>query len=147
MNIQKYIDLFEYKQEDDALNPKFKEGFWSFKTFEGYEYRKLSELIRESSLDEDSAYTFTVEALQAMQDIGEVTAKHDLEDISSYSEAPIYTSELVDWMGKGNNWTFIDDVISDNGDFDSNTSIIRVIMVAYTRAWEEHYYKVLEAIK
>lgn len=157
MNIQKYLDLFEYKRRDPE-DPT--SDYWSFKldsiTNNRPEYNKLSDLMRESALDRDSAYTFTVEALQAMQEIIEnevhkkVESFYDLlsdTDITTYSEAPGYNSELTDWLAKGSNWTFVDEVIAKNGNLDSNTSIIDVIQLAYTKAWEEHYFKVLEAIK
>ncbi len=153
-NFDKYLDLFEYIQDDESDNPRLKAGFWAFKSgFADGEnhplWLKLSKVIRESGLDEDSAYKFTVEALQAMQDMGEVTAKHELEDISAYSEAPIYNSELMEWLSKGTNWAFVDDYVQELGiDLDCDRfSLLSLIQPAFTKAWEDHYYKVLEAIK
>lgn len=145
MDIQKYLDLFEYKLRDEADDDS---GFWSFKlnaiTDNSPEYNKLSDLMRESDLDTFSAYTFTVEALQAMQEMAETGKAFEDGD---YSQAPIYNSELVNWMAKGTNWALIDEVMGGYVDFDHNTSIIPVIQLAYSTAWENHYYQVLEAIQ
>lgn len=158
MKIQPYLDLFEYQKDENSDAPKLREGYWCFKDAMSEATNSFSELIHSSDLDEDSAYTFTVEALQAMQEIisNETHKKivpdfYDLlsnvEEINDYAEAPIYNSELVGWMAKGANWTFIDEAIAENGNFDSNTSIINVIQYAYSRAWEEHYFKVLEIVR
>lgn len=155
-NVQKYLDLFEYKLRDEADEDS---GFWCFKNptaFDG-ELAKMSEIIRESDLDQDSAYTFTVEALKAMREIIEdithtriVPSFYDLlsdyEDLNQYSEAPVYNSELMNWISKGGNYTFVDDVVNEYGWQGKEASIIGIISLAYSTAWEEHYYKVLEAI-
>ena len=158
MNIQKYLDLSEYKLRDK--NDK-DSGFWSFKlesiAGESKEYRIMSNLIMDSDLDIDSAYQFTVEALEAMKDIDELRVRgqsiedvlNDPKKIASYSEAPIYTSELIKWVSKGTNYTFVEDAIDEYGgkNQEGRTDLIQSIQIGYSRAWEEHYYKVLEAIK
>lgn len=72
MNIQKYLDLFEYQKDENSDNPKFKEGFYSFKSnvigFDNPEYQTISEVMRESDLDDNSSYKFTVEVLEAIKD-------------------------------------------------------------------------------
>lgn len=153
MNIQKYLDLFEYQKEEDSTNPKFKEGFWSFKPEaigESKLYEKLVSVMRESGLDLDSQYNFTVEALEAMKEI--YTSGFDLENPESfegYSEAPIYTSELMEWISKGSNYSYGDEVLKEYGSdiYNESTGILGIISMAYSTAWGEHYYKVLEAIK
>lgn len=154
MNIQKYLDLFEYQKDEESTNPRFKEGFWSFKTnvidHENQDYVKLSEVMRDSDLDEDSRYTFTVEALEAMKEILDSDTEsiedmlEDPENVNQYSEAPIYNSELLEWMSKRTNYTFVDEYIKEYG---FNEGIIEAIRGAYSMAWEEHYFKVLEAVK
>lgn len=152
MNIQKCLDLFEYVKDEKSDNPRIKEGFWCFKSTviapDNKGYVALSEVIRESDLDEDSAYKFTVEALNAIKELDTVTGEllEDAEAISQYSEAPIYNSELTDWIGKGTNYSLVDDVMREIGEIPEG-GLIQLIQLAYSRAWEEHYYKVLEVVK
>lgn len=153
MNIQEYLDLFEYTQDDKSENTKIKEGYWYFKTniidVNNPLYINLSEVIRELDLDEDSAYTFTVEALRAIREIDDTNGSidEDLEDIeviSNYSEAPIYTSELLEWVKRKYNYLFAEDYIND---FGWDGEIVKAFMGGYSRAWQEHYFKVLEVIR
>lgn len=148
--VQKYLDLFEYQKDEESTNPRFKEGFWSFNltAIGSYSplYRKMADLIHNSNLDEESSYNFTIEALQAIQAIGEVTAKHNLEDISQYSEPPMYNQELMEWLSKASNWSFVDETVEEMG-YPNDGGILRLAQWTYARAWEQHYYAVLEAIK
>lgn len=161
--VNKYADLFEYQKDEKSESPKFKEGYWSFKTngkvidHENKDYVAISEILRNSDLDEDSAYTFTVEALEAMKTIiidtdcpqgEEREALADYGNIQPYSEALIYTSEVISWFAKGNNWALLDLYVQDSGieiEEDKFNSV-ELIRCAYTQAWEEHYFKLLELV-
>lgn len=159
MNIQKYLDLFESQET------KERGQWWSFKldaiNSEDKKYQALSEVIRESALDEDNAYKFTVQALGAIEDMkiafeddARKTEGTKFEDyitepeiVEQFSEAPIYNYDLMQWVSKHNNYTFIDDVVDEYGNDVIENGIITLVSIAYRKAWEEHYYKVLEIVK
>lgn len=162
-NIQGYLDLFEFHPADpQGPNDKALEGYWSFKldviVDSNSKYQELSDMMQKSELDMDSKYNFTVEALEAMKEIlsgndikanidDETTLLVDQEVVEKYAEPPIYNNEILEWFAKGTNYAFVDEVISENGDLSSNISIIDIIQIAYTKAWTEHYFEVLEVIK
>ena|SRR3990167_2440310 len=161
MNIQKYLDLFELRTEKkNSIGQEVREPWHCFTSkaidSKSLEYNKMSNLIRESDLDNDSAYTFTVEALEAMEEItneGTANIQDMLEGngdkIHTFSEPPIYTSDLMEWVSKGTNYTFVDEVLKEYGNdiYNESTGILGIIGMAYSLAWEEHYYKVLEVVK
>lgn len=154
MDIQKYLDLFEWLPRGNANRH---EGLWCFKleviTSENKDYDRLSDIIQDSELDRESAYAFTVEALQAMKDIidnqeekvyNAYNVLSEYENIGQYSEPPVYNSELLDWVAKANNYISVDNAGIEYG---WNGGIIETIQRAYATEWEQHYFKVLEAIK
>lgn len=157
MDIQKYLDLFEGKYRNEE---KKEDYFYSFKLdaikIKSPEYNKMSDLINSSDLDENSAYRFTVEALEAIKEILEgneekewVDELDDSEIVEGYSEAPVYTSELLEWVSKETNYTFVEDAIDEYGgkNQDGNTDLIQSIQIGYSEAWKQHYFKVLEAVR
>lgn len=154
MDVQAYKDLFETQTNEER-------GTWvSFRSEaisdKNELYKKISEVIRESDLDEDSAYNFTLEALEAIE---EITQAHDpndapleeqLEDyeiVEQYSEAPVYTNELMSWLSKRANYTFIEEAFSTFGNDIINNGFQSVVSIAYSEAWKQHYFKVLEAVR
>lgn len=159
-NIPGYLDLFEFHAPDpQGSNNKAREGYWSFKldviASNNPRYLELSDMMNKSELDMDSKYNFTVEALEAMRDIlsgGDIKANIDdkttllvdQEVVEQYAEPPICDSELTTWFAKGTNYDFIDEVGNDLG---TNIGILNTIQIAYTKAWMEHYFKILDVIK
>lgn len=167
MNIHAYQDIFEHRLRDEKDENS---GFYSF-TLEALKdgtkanklYQNIREVIRETDLDEDSAYQFTVEALDAIESLvagfeddtrpPEGTKLEDYliepEIVEQYSEPPVYTSELLEWFSKKQNYAFVEDAIDEYGgkNQEDKTDLIQAIGVGYMRAWEEHYQKVLEIVK
>jgi len=159
--INTYLALFQYqKPNPEGTNERQKEGFWSF-THEAIndsseEYRAMSNIIHGSGLDEDSAYTFTVEALETMKSIlidGDVPKRESAElealeetqeEIDKGAEAPIYIGALTSWIAKASNYSYLEDAINEYG---WNNNILASMEMAYSKAWTEHYYTVLGVIK
>jgi hypothetical protein len=148
--------LFEYHEDtkDDRDNIT-REAFWSFNNtalsaMENPLYRAMSEAIHTAEVAEDSAYLFTVEALDAIIDILETSINADPEDndiVDAYSEAPIYTSELLEWLAKGtSHMAWVEDAINDFG-WTKDSTLVQAIQYGYSEAWKSQYYKVLEALK
>ena len=147
INTQKYLDLFESKYRDEEA----KEGlFYCFKSgvinSDSPEYNAMSNLIHNAEVSEDTAYRFTVEALETIIDQGEVTAKHQLEEVEA-PEAPIYNSDLLDWVSEGTSHLgWVEDAINDLGWDGVGRSLITAIQYGWVMAWQSHYLKVLEAV-
>lgn len=111
-------------------------------------YEAFSALIRESEIDEDTTYTFTVEVLNAMDELLADNPHIELDDLydelDSYAEAPMYTMDRLEWLALGNE-SWVDDAIAEYGTNDS--SIIDLIGTAYSMAWEQHFYNVVDVVK
>src|SRR5260221_2460280 len=154
---QKARAIFEYHEDTkDQRDRMIRPGFYSFGegviNNENIFYNALSPIIREAENDEDTAYQFTVEALDAIVALLEINtvSRTDLEDpenLPGYSEAPIYNSELLDWIAKGtSNLGWVEDALNDFG-WKKDDNLIQMIQIGYTMAWEAHYFKVLKALQ
>ena len=109
-------------------------------------HEKLSDLIRNADVDEDSAYGWILEAVDSLNDYstniepGRLDEEED-DKIRDYisecadSNIPIYNSELLEWLGKGTNYTIVDDAIDEFG-WDKERGITGAIMTGYYMAWE-----------
>lgn len=127
---------------------------------EGKEHEGLLELVyQDSNLDRESSYNFTIEALQAINSMindfegderkpkGTKIEEYleEPEIVQQFSQAPDYNSEKMDWIAK--NYTFVDDIVEEFGNDVMDSGILEVAGMAYSKAWEEHFYKVLELVK
>ena len=158
--IKEARDLFELHEDvkNELTNEVTKPTWHSFKLeairSENALYRKFSDIIQDASVDENSAYDFTIEALDAMTEIltDNEGDTRDLEDIltdpetlDQYAEAPIYNSDLLDWLAKGNQ-NEVDEAIDSFGWDGAGKSIITAIQCGYSEAWKNHYMRVKEAL-
>ncbi len=89
---------------------------------DGENHQELVDLTftvsQETSLDSDSVYEFTSEALDL---IGGAQEDDDLQELSTNIEADVYTSDLTDFLARGNSNVYylneaIKDGVEDGGD-------------------------------
>jgi hypothetical protein len=158
--VKAWRDLFHYQKDEESENARFKEGFYSFKSevislnFDQPDYRTISDLMIASGADEDSRYSWMVgilddliEQLDNEQSFDEELSRDKLQDhLIEYAQndAPIYNSELCEWMSKGTNWVFVDEAIDE---FGATGGIIQLIQMGYAKGLEEMYYSVIEQLE
>lgn len=151
---KKALDLFKWNEPvKNEAGDITREGWYSFKLeaikAKGELYNQLSDIIHEADVDQNTAYDWTVEALEAISEIlgyePDINEDDFSDQLSSHADSntPVYTSELVKWIGEGTNWMLVDDAISEMGKADSLT---QDIMGAYCMGWERHARAVMEAI-
>lgn len=112
-------------------------------------YEKLSEIVRDSGVDQDSAYMFTSQALELILELVEEGA--DIDDSQDRiseeadSQAPIYNYDLLQWLARGNT-AVVEETISEYG-WNKDYTLVGFISASYARAWENHCYTVIQALK
>lgn len=156
--LQSLRDMFEFQKDETSDNPRLKEGFYSFKLdcikSTNVGYNKLSDIMMNSGVDEDSRYSWMVGILDDMIDNIDFQALEDgsfeldiyndhLVEYAS-SDTPIYNSDLTEWLSKGTNWEFVDDAITE---FGCNGGVIQLIQLGYSKGLEEMYYQVVSAFE
>lgn len=114
----------------------------------------LSDVIGRCEADHDSAYAWTVEVLDILEEIyrdDEVDVDFDtFEERIQQEEPPIYNHELLSWLAKGTNYCFVDEYFDEYGDLSVSGlsgGIIQCIQGAYALAYERHATAVFEALE
>ena len=139
----KLLDLFERQQTEER-------GVWySFKSevigkdVPGYE--ELSDLIRNSDVDENTAYQWTVDCLEFLADSDSANNWLEEDSISEWvdSSVPVYNSDLLEWITQGINYTLVDESIEEMGKRDS---LIADIQQAYYLALRNHLSSVINLV-
>lgn len=84
-------------------------------------YRELSDLIYNSDLNHDTAYTFVSEALEVLREVlANAENENDLQDAISEqvdNYTPIYNSDVMDFVK--DNYSLVDEAIAEMGKRDS----------------------------
>lgn len=152
--LNQLLDMFEHHEPTPEANRKAWERSkpWdSFKleaiTKHSPEYETLSDLVRDCEASEDYAYTWTIEALEAIQENASYhDSREDLEESlreSADAITPVYNHDLMEWLHSGSNYCLVDESIEELGKGDS---LMSDIMAAYCMAWERHAIATLEAV-
>jgi hypothetical protein len=124
--IKKILDNMEYMEE-------IRGGIWKCKD---ETYQDLYFEAHQDMLPDDWRYKMIHDSLIAL---GEVEEGYDVMEALD-SHIPIYTHELMAWMGSRNDrYSYVDQAIEDFGKADS---IINDIMAGYLKELEEVYYSV-----
>lgn len=115
----------------------------------------MSEVIHNAEVSVDTAYQFTVEALNAIKEHTEGLSKEELAELDltdpelteGDSEAPIYNSDLLDWLSKGTSHLgWVEDALNEF-EWTKDSNFLSVVQFAYSMAWQSHYNRVLEAVQ
>lgn len=95
------------------------EPWYSFKIdairAKGADFEAIDGVMDEAAPDNEAAYDWTVEVLDAIED-GSIT---DEDDISEWADSatPVYTSTLLDWFAQGTNrLELIQNMVEEYGD-------------------------------
>lgn len=114
----------------------------------------LLKVIREADTDVNNAYKWTLEALEAIDEI--LANTEDIEEIEEslkeYADSytPVYNDKLLNWLVASlENVSNVEEAITEYGclDNEGNFSLMNKIMAGYALAWERHALEVLNAIK
>jgi len=154
--IKKLLDLFEYHNEEEKTCEhchQTKEAkSWTSFTLDAIrdktdEYYAMSDLIGNADVDENSAYEWTVEALEAIQENLDKGIDSDemQEALQEYANngTDVYNYNLLDWLCKGNNSTFVEDMANEWG----NVEPFNWLMPTQCFARENHFMATLEVVR
>ena len=120
----KMQELFEYHEATEE-----RDAFYAFKrnVINGSDpmYEELSEQMHQYQMDEDSIYSWTVEALNVIYTDGDHLSEEEIDDLlysQAYEGVDVYTGRLTSWVDANlNNPGYVSEAMEQQHytDFDS----------------------------
>lgn len=104
----------------------------SLKDMNAPDHRIISDILRESGTDEESAYDWTLDYLESIAD----NEPEDLEEHATEwaDETSVYTYDLTAWLNaSGKNLYFIDEALSEFGKPESGTALLSLAQMLARR--------------
>ncbi len=110
--IKELQKLFETKGNDEDTHVSFTMDALKNKPF-GYE--ELSNIIYESDISFEYSYQWTVDALDAIEDMNPANGDEWHDNMHEYAESDAYTLDLLKWLSASlYHLTFLDDTMKEN---------------------------------
>lgn len=139
-------ELFEYHSKTDK-----REAFHSFRieviSRDNPLYEAMSEMMWEKpGMDEDSKYSFTVEALDHLLDSSAENVEDLQDEVVEWADndTDVYTSDLTGWLHRSDyNVAYMTDAASEYGETDG----FKLLMLAQFKAREEVYQIVIDTLE